>query len=99
MAAQSLRARIVDIQPHKGGAPGTEIVSIEFDDGDERGPWHQAFALVPKQPLTLDELVVQLVESGMDIHRPDDPFAQLREAMKNKTEFLVPVVTSTLSKQ
>ena len=91
---RTLKCRIIDIVIKDGARA---LVSIEFDDGDVTlGPWHQAFTVVPKKILTLDDLVSQLVESGIDIHRPTDPFVNLKRAMEKSVTFEIPYIPPTI---
>ncbi len=78
-STKKLACKITDIKPdplHQGRM----IVAVEFDDGNKKlGPWHQGFAVLPDQIVTVDDFVAQMYK--MHIARPVDPFEDLRKAV------------------
>lgn len=81
-----LGCKIIDIQPDKLH-PGRMLVSVQFDDGDPAGPWHQAFSIVPDKVLTMDDFLTHLYK--MDIARPVDPYVNLKAAMQEGETFVL----------
>lgn len=80
-----LKCLIKNVEPDPLHA-GRTIVSVQFDDGSEEGPWIQGFSLTtPDHPITLEELKVSLQEQN--ISRPEDPFTYIKEAKENSTGF------------
>lgn len=83
-AKNNLKCKILNIVPDPK-LKGRMIVSIEFDDGDERlGPWVQGFSLLPDKILTIEDLMNAVYTQ--DLHRPEDPY-QILKKWKESGEF------------
>lgn len=63
------------------------IVSVEFDDGNPAGPWHQGFSLLPESVFTIEDFIKQLV--SQQIARPVDPYANIKQIMQTGEEFVI----------
>lgn len=84
---KKLNCKIKDIAPD-ALHPGRMLISVEFDDGNkELGPWHQAFSVIPDQVITVDDFLTQLYTQ--EIHRPVDPYTNLRAAMQTGETFVL----------
>ena len=67
--------------------PGRMLISVQFDDGDPAGPWHQAFSVIPEDIITVEDFLTQLYTQ--DIHRPVDPYTNLKAAMQSGETFVL----------
>ena len=84
---KKLNCKITDIKPDPLH-PGRMIVVVEFDDGNKKlKPWHQGFAVLPDQIVTVDDFVAQL--HNMHIERPVDPYSNLKKAMVVGEQFVL----------
>ncbi len=81
-----LNCKIKDIAPDQLH-PGRMLISVEFDDGDQAGPWHQAFSVIPSEVITVDDFLKQLYTQ--EIHRPVDPYQNLKAAMQTGESFVL----------
>ena len=83
---KKLNCKIKDIAPDTLH-PGRMLISVEFDDGNAAGPWHQAFSVIPDQVITVEDFLTQLYT--MEIKRPVDPYTNLRAAMQTGETFVL----------
>lgn len=83
---KKLNCRVTDIAPD-ALHPARMIIGVEFDDGDPKGPWLQAFSVVPDQVITVDDFLQQLYT--MNIQRPVDPYDNLKKVMQKGETFVL----------
>lgn len=83
----SIEAEIINVD-NDPKHPGRTLVSVQFDDG--RGPWVQAFSLLPPpRPMTPEEFMVLLKDEKIERPVANDPFIYIREAQGEKYKILV----------
>lgn len=83
---KKLNCKIKDIQPDPLHV-GRMIVSVEFDDGNKAGPWHQGFSVIPESVINIEDFLTQLYTQ--EIHRPVDPYTNLRQALQTGETFVL----------
>lgn len=94
---KQLKCKLKDVAPDPMN-PGRTIVSFEFDDGSDDGPWVQGFSMLPPdRPLSLEELILKVKEYG--IKRPTDPFVFVREELEKGKEFTIDMAKETDPKE
>lgn len=83
-----LTCRIKDIAPDSKH-PNRMLVSVEFDDGDKKGPWCQPFSLLPEKIISMDDFLNLLMQQP--IERPVDPYKNLKLAMQSGKQFVLEI--------
>jgi hypothetical protein len=81
-----IKCKIIDMVPDPKH-PGRMLISIELDDGDPKGPWHQAFSIVPNKVITIDDLLNHL--QTQELKRPENPYVNLEQAWKGEQAFVL----------
>lgn len=88
LADKELSLKIINIEEDPmDPTKQRRIVSIEFNDNTDKGPWIQGFSLRPPITLSMDAFLENVLTQ--DIHRPDNPWLHLEEAQKASKTFIV----------
>lgn len=86
MARNPLKAKIINLVPDPK-LPGRKIITVEFDDGHEEGPWRQSFSLLFNRPISLEEFAEHIrSQEEVEIKRPEDPYEFLVDSKGKQFE-------------
>lgn len=84
---QELKCKIINTEPDPKH-PGRQIVSVQIEDGDDRGPYIRSFSLIATEsPISMEKLSIDL--STKDLSRPVDPFHYIKEAQASGEQFTI----------